>query len=192
MEFVVYKEGILRNSYIPCIVGQAFAHREGDRPLDFFTDFRSCISEIRLNPGMQEPPRPAFVLSSARAFARKNPTARFALLRLWSAPHFYPLIIGLEKRDRMTFYDTQRRTWEWKFIPKDMPYSEWSMHQQSRLRIQPFRKALGDKVEIIRDVFLVMGGEEEELLTVDGSVAVGGGSVAEFCQCRFGIFGEVG
>lgn len=66
----------------------------------------------------------------------------------------------------MTFYDSQGRAWEWKFIPKDMPFSEWSIHQQARMRIQPFRKALGDKVVVMRDVFLVMGLDEADLLTV--------------------------
>jgi hypothetical protein len=166
---VVYKDGILRNSYIPFVAGQAFSHQEPGRALDLYVDFRVIIDEITLNPGMQEPPPPAFLLSSAGAFANKHPTARFALLRLWSAPHFYPLIIGLEKRDRMAFYDSQGRAWEWKFIPKDMPYSEWSMHQQTRLRIQPFRTTLGDKVVVMRDVLLVMGCDEEDLLMVSAS-----------------------
>ncbi len=166
MECIVYKEGILRNSYIPLVAGKAFAHKEPGRALDFFIDFREIINEVRLNPGMQEPPRSAFLVSSACTFARQNPSARFALLRLWSAPHFYPLIIGPENRERMTFYDSSCRAWEWKFIPKDMPYSEWSMHQQSRMRIHQFRKAFSGKVVVMRDVFLVMGTDEADLLTV--------------------------
>lgn len=38
------------------------------------------------------------------------------------------------------------------------------MHQQARLRIQPFRKKLGDKVLVMRDVYLVMGSDAEDLL----------------------------
>lgn len=113
---------------------------------------------------MQEPPQPSSLLSRARTFTHHHPSARFALLRLWSAPHFYPLIIGLEKRPSMTFSDSQARAWEWKFIPKDMPYSDWSMHQQARLRILPFGKILADRVLPMRDVYLVMGCDVEELL----------------------------
>lgn len=160
----MYKEGILRNSNHGFVVGQAFAHQESGRSLDLFIDFRLVCKEIRLDPGMQEPPRPASLLSTARTFARQHSTARFALLRLWSAPHFYPLIIGLQKRASMTFSDSQGRAWEWKFIPKDMPYSEWSMHQQARLRILPFRKKFGDKVIPMRDVYLVMGSDPDDLL----------------------------
>ena len=106
------------------------------------------INEITLNRGLQEPPSTKYIMSVARKFAAENKPARFAMLRLWSAPHFYPLIIGLEKRDRMAFYDTQGRAWEWKFIPKDMPYPEWSMHQQSRLQIRPFKRKFRDRVLI--------------------------------------------
>lgn len=166
MNASVYKDGILRNSYTPSVAGLAFAHKEPGQALDLHMDFRAIIREITMNPGMQEPPPPSFLLSSARTFYIRHTSARFALLRLWSASHFYPLLIGPENGDRMAFYDAQGRAWEWRFIPKDMPFSEWSVHQQLRTRIQPFRKALGDKVVVMRDMLLVMGNDEEELLTV--------------------------
>lgn len=122
------------------------------------------IDEITLNPGLNEPPPTEHMLIVVREFAVSHKDARFALLRLWSAPHFYPLIIGLEKRERIAFHDSQGRAWEWKFIPKDMPYSEWSMHQQSWLRIQPFKRFFGDRVLVKRDLFLVMGTDEKDLL----------------------------
>lgn len=121
------------------------------------------IAEMRLNPNMQEPPSTRYILSRARSFSAEHKTARFAVLRLWSAPHFYPLVIGMEKRNRMAFYDCQGRAWEWKFIPKDMPYSEWSVHQQARLRIKPFEHKFQDRVLIKRDLFLVMGTDEKDL-----------------------------
>lgn len=160
----VYREGILRNSYVPFLAGQAFSHQESNRAFDLYVDFRMMINEITLNPELQEPPPFPQLLATARTFASHNPTARFAFLRLWSAPHFYPLIIGLEKRDRMAFYDGQGRAWEWKFIPKDMPFSEWSVHQQSRLRMRPFAKMLADRVWFRQDTFLVMGTDEKDLL----------------------------
>ena len=38
------------------------------------------------------------LLVRARQFATVHPKARFAFLRTWSSPHFYPLLIGLENR----------------------------------------------------------------------------------------------
>lgn len=161
---LVYKEGILRSSYVPGVAGQAFAHKEPGRDLDLFVDFRLIIDDIALNPGLEEPPPTDHILSLARKFSAANETARFAMLRVWSAPHFYPLLIGLQKHQRVAFFDSQGRAWEWKFIPKDMPYSEWSMHQQARLRIKPFKRVFGDRVLVKRDLFLVMGTDEKDLL----------------------------
>jgi hypothetical protein len=58
-----------------------------------------------------------------------NPSARFSVLRIWSCAYFYPLMIGLNKdqRQRTSFMDPRGRTWDWKFIPKDMGNSESSM-----------------------------------------------------------------
>ena len=146
------------------MAGQVLAHREFGRDLDLFLDFRSIIDEITLNPGLEEPPPTEYILTLARKFAAANHNARFAMLRIWSAPHFYPLIIGMQKQQRVAFFDTQGRAWEWKFIPKDLPYSEWSMHQQARLRIKPFMRFFGDRVLVKRDLFLIMGTDEKDLL----------------------------
>lgn len=126
--------------------------------------------EISFNSDLQEPPPRTQLLATSRAFASSNPTARFAFLRLWSAPHFYPLIIGGENRDGMSFYDGLGRPWEWKFIPKDFPYSEWSIHRQARLRIVPFRNILGDRVWVRQDTLLVMGTDEKDLLKLASAV----------------------
>jgi len=53
--------------------------------------------------------------------------------------------------------------WEFKFVPRDMPGSEWSMQQALQLRIEPFRKRFGTQVVIKRDMLLVMGMDEAEL-----------------------------
>ena len=44
-----------------------------------------------------------------------------------------------------------------------MPYSEWSVHQQARLRIKPFERKFRDRVLIKHDLFLVMGTDEKHL-----------------------------
>lgn len=83
------------------------------------------------------------LLSEARSFsAVHGPKARFALIRLWSAPHFYPLMMMIERRQPMSFIDPAGRAWEWKFTPKDMPASEWSIHNTVRLRLGCLRQAM--------------------------------------------------
>lgn len=51
-----------------------------------------------------------------------------------------------------------------------MPGSEWNVHRQACLRVEPFRKVLGEKVVVRRDAFLVMGRDEEELLVLAAAV----------------------
>jgi hypothetical protein len=83
------------------------------------------------------------LLSQARSFsAVHGPKARFALIRLWSAPHFYPLMMMVERRQPMSFIDPVGRAWEWKFTPKDMPASAWSIHNTVRLRLGCLRQAI--------------------------------------------------
>lgn len=99
----------------------------------------------------------------ARAFTKKHANARFAVLSLWSAPHFYPLMIGHGKNEDTSFRDMVFRTWDWKFVPKDMPNSEWSIHFAASQRIEPYKKVLGDRVVVKREKFLVMGTDEKDL-----------------------------
>lgn len=109
--------------------------------------------------------------ASARGFARGKARARFALLRLWSAPHFYPLMIGLWNRRNFAFMDPVGRAWEWKFIPKDFEQGEWSAHLGTtrRLGLVSDRAARHGGVELRAnvvfrgDAILVMGADEEEL-----------------------------
>lgn len=116
-------------------------------------------------PTMQDPTRitPESLRTTAGAFAAANSMARFAILKLWSPSHFYPFMIGYDKRDDLSFIDCVGRTWEWKFMPKDMPYSEWSVHYNCRRRLEPFMHVFDKKVVVKRDVFLIMGTGEEDL-----------------------------
>jgi len=82
------------------------------------------------------------LLTKARPFAAQHPTARFSLIKLWSAPHFYPLMLQPPSRLATAFIDPMSRSWEWKFLPKDMPASEWSIHNTVRLRLGCLRQAM--------------------------------------------------
>lgn len=107
---------------MPYTPGQAISATEIDRDSDLFFDFRVIEGSITFPSEIDKnPPTKEQLLITARAFAKSQPNARFALLRLWSAPHFYPLMIGPDKRDMTSFSDAIGRAWEWKFIPKVDP-----------------------------------------------------------------------
>lgn len=162
----VYKAGVIRNRADEYFSGQAIAAKEPHRAtLDLFFDWRHVIPDITLPRTMENPSSiPAF-RTTAKHFSTKHPDARFAILRLWSAPHFYPLMIGFDNQDPTSFQDLTGRTFVWMFVPKDMPYSEWSMHHMASQRISPtFRSLFGDKVIVKTNVFLVMGEDEKELM----------------------------
>ncbi len=145
--------------------GQVIAAREPGRGLDLYCDFRATIEDTEPTAtDLEEPITTDELLFRARQFAAAHSKACFAFLRTWSAPHFYPLLIGLENRWELAFVDGLGRTWEWKFVPKDMPYSEWSIHRQLTQRIAPYRRFLGDSVVVRRDSLLVMAKNEDELL----------------------------
>lgn len=44
------------------------------------------------------------------------------------------------------------------------------MHHQARMRIRPYKASLGDKVLVKRDLYLVMGEDEAELLKLAATV----------------------
>jgi hypothetical protein len=167
---------VLRNRPDEYHEGQAVAARESHRPdsLDLFLDWRININSISMPPFMQDPHSVPSFLTTARAFALKHPKARFSILRLWSAPHFYPLMIGPENHDATSFRDLTGRRFIWMFVPKDMACSEWSIHKTARDRIEPFKKFFGDRISIKRDAFLVMGEDEKDLfrLTAAATFAI--------------------
>lgn len=79
-------------------------------------------------------------------------------------------MLGMEKRSMCAFLDDRGRAWEFKFIPKDMPYSEWSIHHQLSLRIEPVKKIFGNSVVVAKDLVLVMGQDEEECKRLSAGV----------------------
>ncbi|KAG6360935.1 hypothetical protein INS49_012003 [Diaporthe citri] len=176
----LYRAGIIQPSdtqpHPDVCPGYALAAEEPHRPgkLDFFVRF-----ELPPDNPIRHPPEWAPVedwpdlLASARAFARGKPgSARFSLLRLWSAPHFYPLMVGYWNRSHVVFMDSRGRSWEFKFVPKDLEGSELSaMHAtSSRVKLVVERARMHSGVDLSKhfvsrgDAVLVMAESEEELL----------------------------
>lgn len=170
----MYKAGVIQPSYERNAAGQAIASSEPGRGLDLYIDYRVGSDNIIINSDVLDPRRitRADLLAKASAFASaQGPSARFAVLRLWSAPHFYPLMLGWNRRPTCSFLDSVGRVWDWKFIPRDMPYSEWSIHHQARLRIAPYKRLFGEKVICKSDLYLIMGKDEAELKQITTGVA---------------------
>ena len=44
-----------------------------------------------------------------------------------------------------------------KFVPKDMPYSDWSIHQPLSLRLELWRKIFGLQAIVCKDLVLISG-----------------------------------
>ena len=160
----LYKVGFISNTFSSRIPGRAMAVKEGDQDRDFYFDFRQMIDGIVFPRDVEQPPSVEYLLLTAREFAKTNLSARFALLRLWEAPHFYPLMMGPEKRELTPVTDTLGRAWERKIMPKDIPYSEISMHHSARLRIQPYGRLLAERVRVRRNLYLLMGQDEEDMM----------------------------
>ncbi|KAL7625951.1 hypothetical protein AAE478_002720 [Parahypoxylon ruwenzoriense] len=174
----LYLAGVIAPAYFqndPYVVpGFAVAGTEAHRPdkLDLFMDFadrKKAIQYPQNIPGFVGPSDWPVFLPIARAFAEKHGNdhkARFAILRVWSAPHFYPAMIGGWNRQATSFLDSSARAWVWKFIPKDMPISEWSMYNTLKLRLELLEKQLqvGERVVHRGETILVMGTDELDLL----------------------------
>ena len=117
--------------------------------LDLHIDFRPYVSCLNMPPDAVGPCNTEVFLQQATSFASKQSQARFAVSR-----HFYPLMLGIDRRDDTSFTDLIGQTWRWKFIPKDMPCSEWSMHFTTGSRIKPFKHFLGTSVFVNVTCFL--------------------------------------
>ncbi|KAF1978912.1 hypothetical protein BU23DRAFT_595428 [Bimuria novae-zelandiae CBS 107.79] len=161
----LFKAGIIGNSYCGESDGVAIAAAEPNRPLDLYIDYRVGMPDPSVISHLTDPTPldRAYLLDKAHAFLEEHPNACFSALRMWSAPHFYPLMLGIDNRKMVSFLDDRERLWEFRFIPKDMPYSEWSVHLQLSQRIKPYRKVLTEeKVIVAKDLILVMGKDKAE------------------------------
>ncbi|KAI1456677.1 hypothetical protein F4805DRAFT_467878 [Annulohypoxylon moriforme] len=172
----LYLAGIIAPAYIqndPLVIpGFTVANEEPHRPgkLDLFMDYADRQGAIKYPqniPGFVSPSDWPVLLPLARAFASEHgPNVKFAILRVWSAPHFYPAMLGDWNRHATAFLDGNGRSWIWKFIPKDMPISEWSMYNTLKLRLELLKDQLkvGERVIHRNEVILVMGTDEVDLL----------------------------
>jgi len=146
----------------------ATAKAEPHRPdkLDLFINYEDRHGNFPMQypPSFVAPDKWIQLLPLIQKFADRHPNARFALLRLWSAPHYYPLMVGLHNRQCTSFLDSCGRSWEWKFVPKDMPGSEYSVHHTTGKRLQLLLGKFGDRVVSRGDLILVMGEDAEDLL----------------------------
>ncbi|KAF2001623.1 hypothetical protein P154DRAFT_521665 [Amniculicola lignicola CBS 123094] len=82
---------------------------------------------------------------------------------MWSAPHFYLLMLSVDKWEMCSFNDECGRAWVFRFIPKDKSYSEWSAQQWLILRLQPYKDIFGDQVFIARNLIMVMGTDVKDV-----------------------------
>ncbi|KAK4650917.1 hypothetical protein QC762_0115000 [Podospora pseudocomata] len=124
------------------VPGFATANTEQHRPdkLDLFIMYSSTDEFVQGMP-------PSFIdyrdwpelLPAARRFAAiyKTKTPRFALLRLWSAPHFYPLMMLLPMRQAVSFLDPVRRAWECSVYSKGRAHErmECTQHNDVAARV---------------------------------------------------------
>ncbi|KAI8960401.1 hypothetical protein F5Y11DRAFT_349536 [Daldinia sp. FL1419] len=171
----LYLAGVIAPAYMEnnelIVPGLAVAATEPHRPgkLDLFMDYSDrdrSINYSRDVPGFIDPDKWPVFLPLARDFASKHSGSRFAVLRIWSAPHFYPAMIGSWNRHATAFRDSVGRSWIWKFIPKDMPPSEWSMYHTLKKRFELLKDELkvGERVIHRGETILVMGLDETDLL----------------------------
>ncbi|KAH5666044.1 hypothetical protein HBI21_238020 [Parastagonospora nodorum] len=139
--------------------GITIAGTEPFRSPNLYLDYRIDIPLSNIVSHLKDPTSPDrdFLIKRIRPFASSNPDARFSVLRLWSAPHFYPLMLGIDKRAMCAFLDDRGRAWEFKFVPKDMPYSEWSIHHQLSLRLEPWKNIFGLQIIVCKDLVRCRG-----------------------------------
>ncbi|RMJ18642.1 hypothetical protein CDV36_001762 [Fusarium kuroshium] len=174
----LYVAGVISPAYIQndseVVLGMATAKKEPHRPhkLDFFINYEDRYGNFPMNfpPSFVHPSKWPQVMPAAESFAEKNPGARFALIRLWSAPHFYPLMVGPFNRQNTSFLDSAGRSWEWKFVPKDMPGSEYSAHHTTEKRLKLLQKQFEGHVMSRAGLILVMGKDADELLRYSTAV----------------------
>ncbi|KAH8724247.1 hypothetical protein GQ44DRAFT_773185 [Phaeosphaeriaceae sp. PMI808] len=105
---------------------------EPGRPMDLYIGYRIGMPLPNVTANLVDPTpfNRDFIIQKAHKSKEKHASAKFAVLRLWSAPHFYPITMELKETPLWSFFDDRGRCWEFKFVPKDMPHSEWKVHQQ--------------------------------------------------------------
>ena len=182
----VYVAGIVTPSYEveDTYNYQLVALQESEsRPLDFFIDMRQFpVLESDLKRIRAEMENWPDLRARAKEFAQTHPNARFAVLRTWSNPYFWPCMYSLKRRSETAFRDAIDRPWLFKFVPKDMPEGEWSIHTSLEKQFARFQEPLKvngsplhgfsrkkyskteERVLLRRDIVLVMAEDEDDCL----------------------------
>jgi hypothetical protein len=163
-----FKAGVVNPTHIPYPPGSTavLPSKIMDSHSELLFDWRSWRDEWPSKTGFHgiKDPFNIDLLHLAQKYQDKNGhDSRFALFRVWSHAYFYPLMLGVDNRSSTSFEDALARSWEWKFVPKDMPGSEWSMQKAVALRFERFQQQFRHQVFVKRDLVLVMGKDEEEL-----------------------------
>ncbi|KNB10600.1 hypothetical protein FOXG_10756 [Fusarium oxysporum f. sp. lycopersici 4287] len=130
--YKTYQTSVIAPAYMQnhpeVVLGMATASTEPHRPnkLDLFTNYEDQHGNFPMEfpPAFVDPSKWPKVIPTARSFSEKHSTARFALLRLWSAAHYYPFMVGMFNRRNTSFLDSRGRSWVWKFVPKDIRGNE--------------------------------------------------------------------
>ncbi|KAH4185759.1 hypothetical protein HBI81_224290 [Parastagonospora nodorum] len=136
--------------------GITIAGTEPFRSPNLYLDYRIDIPLSNIVSHLKDPTSPYrdFLIKRIRPFASSNPDARFSVLRLWSAPHFYPLMLGIDKRAMCAFLDDRGR----------------AIHHQLSLRLEPWKKIFGLQVIVCKDLVLVMGRDKADCRLLSGGV----------------------
>ncbi|KAM0547479.1 hypothetical protein ACHAPJ_010352 [Fusarium lateritium] len=168
----LYQAGVIAPAYVQnhpqVVLGMATAGKESHRPdeRDLFISYEDQYGNfpMKFPPFFVHPSKWPQIIPTAEKFATKHQNARFALLRLWSAPHYYPLMVGPFNRQNTSFLDSLGPSWEWKFVPKDMLGSEYRAHHTAGKRLEELREVPGNRVINRADLILVMGEDADDLL----------------------------
>ncbi|KAH7161235.1 hypothetical protein EDB81DRAFT_879566 [Dactylonectria macrodidyma] len=168
----LYRAGVIAPAYFPrnteLMVGRATANTEPHRPgkKDLFINYDDPRKLYPFDFPLELTPYDKWpdLLFHARAYKGEFPTARFGLLRVWSPPHFYPIIIPTEYRRGLSFTDSAGRSWEWRFVPKDMNGSEFAAQQATKGCLSPWADHFAENVVTRGDLILVMGVDSLDLL----------------------------
>ncbi|KAF2875319.1 hypothetical protein BDV95DRAFT_604075 [Massariosphaeria phaeospora] len=167
-----FRAGIITRSYLRSAAGIATAKAEPGRPMDLYIDFGIHMIPEALTGDVTDPTTVdrAWIVSRARQFSAEHPGARYAILRIWSAPHFYPYELGPVSRPKFTFLDDRGRAWMFRAFPKDFPFSEWEVHLRYSEHIEPFLPYFGTQVSLAKDLVLVMGKDQKDLRRLSQAV----------------------
>lgn len=127
------------------------------------------------NPDMRAPPEPGWLRSELASHSAKHGVeARYSLIRLKSAPDYWPTKMDEESASNTAFLDPSGRVWEWvTHRPRDIPYESWWVHdalhsiitdppQYGSERRDPDEECVDNHVRRGVETYLIMGRNGKE------------------------------